>query len=60
MSFDTLILDARNIITVLSFLSFIGIALWAYSGRRRADFDAAANLPFADDNDLQAAEKQHG
>jgi cytochrome c oxidase cbb3-type subunit IV len=60
MNFETLIFDARNVMTVLSFLTFIGIVLWAYSARRGADFEAAANLPFADEMDTQAAEKQHG
>ncbi len=59
MSVETLIMDARNIVTVLSFLSFIGIVWWAYSARRSADFETAANLPFADEH-TQAAEKQHG
>ena len=59
MSFEELILDARNLFTVLSFLTFIGIVLWAYSGRRRADFETAANLPFADEFDTQGAEKKH-
>ncbi|OWW21678.1 cbb3-type cytochrome oxidase subunit 3 [Noviherbaspirillum denitrificans] len=59
MNFESLIFDARNVMTVLSFLTFIGIVWWAYSGRRSADFEAAANLPFADEQS-QAAEKQHG
>jgi cytochrome c oxidase cbb3-type subunit IV len=59
MSFESLIMDARNIVTVLSFLTFIGIVWWAYSARRSADFETAANLPFADEQ-MQAAEKQHG
>ena len=33
--------------TVLSFLSFLGIVAWAYSGHRRAAFEEAANAPFA-------------
>jgi cytochrome c oxidase cbb3-type subunit 4 len=33
--------------TVLSFVVFIGIVAWAYSGRRRPAFDEAANAPFA-------------
>ena len=33
--------------TVISFAVFIGIVLWAYSKRRRKDFDEAANAPFA-------------
>lgn len=41
--------DARSILTVLSFACFVGIALWAYSGRNKARFDEAANLPFEDD-----------
>ena len=39
--------------TVISFVIFIGIVLWAYSGRRKAEFDAAANAPFALDDDDQ-------
>lgn len=59
MSFESLVMDARSVVTVLSFFSFIGIVLWAYSARRGADFEAAANLPFADEMNTQAAEKQH-
>ena len=33
--------------TVVSFTVFIGIVMWAYSGRRRPAFDEAANAPFA-------------
>ncbi|HMM53790.1 MAG TPA: cbb3-type cytochrome c oxidase subunit 3 [Candidatus Desulfobacillus sp.] len=38
--------DLRSIVTVLSFVTFVGIVLWAWSGRRRQAFDEAANLPF--------------
>lgn len=42
-----------TIMTVVSFVTFIGIVLWAYSKRRKRDFDEAANAPFAlpDDSD---------
>lgn len=40
--------DLRAGLTVLSFLVFVGIAVWAYSRRRRRDFDEAANLPFSE------------
>ncbi|WP_151634740.1 cbb3-type cytochrome oxidase subunit 3 [Noviherbaspirillum aerium] len=60
MTFEQFIFDARNLITVLSFLSFIGIVWWTYGAHRGADFDTAAQLPFADDNDTAASEKQHG
>lgn len=44
------VVDLRVIITVVSFLTFIGIVLWAYSGDQKKRFDDAANLPFADDD----------
>jgi cytochrome c oxidase cbb3-type subunit IV len=44
--------DLRIVITTLSFVVFAGIVIWAYSGRQRARFDEAANLPFADDAEL--------
>jgi cytochrome c oxidase cbb3-type subunit 4 len=40
--------DLRIIITSLSFVVFGGIVYWAYSGRQRARFNEAANLPFLD------------
>ena len=39
----------RSIATVAAFVTFIGIAVWAYSGRNAADFEEAANLPFEQD-----------
>ena len=39
--------DVRVALTVLSFLVFVGIGVWAYSRRRQRDFDEAANLPFS-------------
>lgn len=41
--------DLRSVATVLVFLAFVAIAAWAWSSRRKSDFDAAAQLPFADD-----------
>ena len=40
--------DIRAWHTVILLISFIGIVIWAYSKRRKSDFDEAANLPFAD------------
>ena len=37
-----------GITTLLSLLAFVGVALWAYSARKRADFDAAARIPLED------------
>ena len=33
--------------TVVSFVVFIGIVIWAYGRRRHPAFDEAANAPFA-------------
>jgi cytochrome c oxidase cbb3-type subunit 4 len=38
--------DLRVVLTVVSFLVFVGIAVWAFSRRRKRDFDEAARLPF--------------
>ncbi len=47
----------RGIITGLLILAFIGITVWAYSKRRKPDFDEAANLPFADDDEQTNRDK---
>ena len=38
--------DWRTLVTVVAFICFVGIVLWAYSRRRKRDFDEAARLPF--------------
>jgi len=43
----------RGVITLLLFISFLGLCFWAYSRKRKPAFDEAANLPFADE-DLSA------
>ena len=42
--------DLRSLSTVLVMIAFIGVVFWAYSGKRKKDFDEAANLPFADED----------
>ena len=39
----------RTVTTVLSFVVFIGIMVWAWSSRRKGDFEEAARLPFEQD-----------
>ncbi|MDP2792874.1 MAG: cbb3-type cytochrome c oxidase subunit 3 [Sulfurisoma sp.] len=41
--------DLRSIVTVLMFLAFVGIVWWAYSGRRKDAYEAAARIPLDDD-----------
>jgi cytochrome c oxidase cbb3-type subunit IV len=36
-----------SVFTVISFVVFVGILLWAFSSRRKQAFDQAAQEPFA-------------
>ena len=63
MAIENIFSDARTVLTVVSFSTFVGIIWWTYSARRTASFAEAANLPFADDVDevnTQGTEKRHG
>ncbi len=61
MDFLSLVSDARSVITLLCLLTFLGIIAWAYSARRKNDFEEAAMLPFADeDMNSQSQEPRHG
>jgi cytochrome c oxidase cbb3-type subunit IV len=42
--------DLRSIMTVLTFLAFVGIVWWAYSGHRKTAYEEAARLPLDDDS----------
>ena len=44
--------DFRAWFTVVMFVTFVAIVLWAWSGRRKRAFTEAANLPFADDEEV--------
>ena len=39
----------RIVVTVASFIVFVGIVVWAWSRRNEADFREAANLPFEEE-----------
>ena len=39
----------RSIVTLLAFVLFIGIVVWAWSSRNRTRFEEAAQLPFEED-----------
>lgn len=39
----------REIVTVVSFVTFIGIMGWAWSRRNRASFEEAGRIPFLQD-----------
>ncbi len=39
----------QSIWTIVVMVTFLGIVVWAYSGKRKSAFDEAARLPFEDD-----------
>ncbi|MGA8706993.1 MAG: CcoQ/FixQ family Cbb3-type cytochrome c oxidase assembly chaperone [Steroidobacteraceae bacterium] len=43
---DLTLIVIRSAVTVALFLLFVLLCAYAWSGRRRAEFDAAARLPF--------------
>ncbi len=45
--------DIRALFTVLVFVSFIGVWIWAWSDKRKQAFEEAANLPFVEDGDSE-------
>ena len=54
----------KSIWTVVVMVVFIGIVLWAWSGKRKQGFDEAANIPFNEDRpastDNISKENPHG
>ena len=39
----------RGILTAVIFIAFVGIWVWAWSSRRKSDFEACASLPLEED-----------
>ena len=52
------IVTVRSIFTVLVFATFIGVWIWAWSGKRKQAFDEAANLPFVEDGQPAQSREQ--
>ena len=53
----------HSVWTVLLFVLFIGIIVWAWSAKRKPRFDEAARLPLEDEDMTPAhptGEKKHG
>ncbi len=50
--------DLRIATTMLSFVVFVGIVVWAFSRRNQSEFDAAAQLPFDQDQGQSALLKE--
>lgn len=55
-------MDASNligsIVTVVFFITFIGIIWWAYGSSRKARFEEDGRIPFEETDNLTAGEKK--
>ncbi len=49
----------NSILTLVLFLVFIGIVIWAWSSKRKKQFDEAARLPL-DDDLVEKTERKNG
>ena len=52
-----------SIWTVVVLVLFVGIVIWAWSSKRKQDFDEAANIPFHEDEmptEKTSKENSHG
>ncbi|MFC7287508.1 cbb3-type cytochrome oxidase subunit 3 [Herminiimonas glaciei] len=60
MTLANITIDASSIVTVVSFLTFLGILAWTFILHRDSDFSVAARAPFADEEDMEQQENKHG
>ena len=51
--------DLRGLLTAVLLFSFIALWIWAWSSRRKADFDAQAALPLEEDRALANNEQEN-
>jgi cytochrome c oxidase cbb3-type subunit 4 len=58
MAMQTIFDNASSVMTVISFITFVAIVWWAYTPANRGNFDQAASLPFAGD-EQEAGEEAH-
>ena len=54
MAIEHIFDSASSVMTLVSFVTFLGILLWTFALREGADFDTQAAIPFADE------ESEHG
>lgn len=43
--------DIRSVVTLVSFVLFLALMVHTWSRKRKAEYDEAANLPFAEATD---------
>lgn len=44
----------QTVWTVIAFVIFVGIVIWAWSGNRKEDFDKAARMALDDDKPIDS------
>jgi cytochrome c oxidase cbb3-type subunit 4 len=52
--------DVRAWLTVVTLIVFVGIVVWAYSSKRKKQFDEAARSVLDDDAGPTAGDRQQG
>ncbi len=50
--------DLRGILTAITFIAFIGIWVFAWSSRRKEDYEAQAALPLEEDTNMTHNEQE--
>jgi len=50
MAIDNLFDRASSVMTVISFITFVGILWWTFISNKETDFAKAAHLPFDDEH----------
>ncbi len=50
----------HSIMTLITFITFVGIVFWAWSRKRTTAFDEAANAPFALPDDAEGPQASAG
>ena len=43
----------QGIWTIMVMIIFVGIVIWAFSSKKKVDFEEAAQLPFREEDDQQ-------
>ena len=49
---------AQIVWTVVAFVFFVGVVIWAWSGRRKEDFDKAARMALDDDKPVDNSDSK--
>jgi len=51
--------DLRGLLTAVTLFAFIGLCVWAWSSRRKVDFEASAALPLEEDRYMTNNEREN-